>query len=687
MLGWGVEGGSSPAIRSALLECAPRALTNNGRFQLLVLDQPQTLMAFRDALRVKGLLQGVWLVEYQQNGRVVLLTWLVNAADGSVDIYRSGLIGDRFNQPCDLACRLVWELMDRPLDPAAANLLEQARAAWKAGKYLDADGLFRKVLIVSDHAYMACRDAGRMWDEAGRPDIALQWYQLALDRNRYDYLTYWWMARIFEQNGQDEQALDAYEKALANGPRMPALLMALARQYKKLERFGEVQHFFAEAAALNPADAEILIGLFYAADKNEDWAAAAAALKKLLEMGVGGDPQRQMLAEYRTKAGDYAGALETLNDLLTRHPGEQPLIHSFIQMNLELGRLDVAEARLLALIKEYPDDIWALTSLGGVYFQTRRFQPAVEVLERAAAGAPGDRNIQRTLGKAYELSGDLSGALNSYERFLNRQSKPASDDIDRYLELANKLNQPERAISTLQRLMRSARRADQVQYALAIGRLEEERGNLRAAIDVYLGLRRSAAASSARINFEIGRLYLKSNEVNNAADSFSRLLATDADARTLFSAGRLMQKAGRFDSAIDLFGAAYFRDRQMTLAGLLYLEELMLTGQDRDNGRILWELDQQINHDVEREFLLWLELIWAARQNNRSFFEAVRAYALDFIAKRPTTQLELTRWQPILRPPSSEPQRVELLDLFEVFNRRMPVKDFAAKYQEIPAAP
>ena len=86
---------------------------------------------------------------------------------------------------------------------------------------------------------------------------------------------------------------------------------------------------------------------------------------------------------------------------------EQPLLLNFLgYAKLERGEdLDSAEAMIRKAVALAPDDASITDSLGWALYKRGKLEDAVETLERAAAGDPGQAEIQEHLGDALYASG------------------------------------------------------------------------------------------------------------------------------------------------------------------------------------------------------------------------------------------------------------------------------------------
>jgi tetratricopeptide (TPR) repeat protein len=510
--------------------------------------------------------------------------------------------------------------------------------------------------------------------------VAVQWYQAALARNPYDYLTYLWLASLHGQLDQAEDARMALEGALRAGPRIPYLLTTLAFQYRQTGRLAEAQELLQEAARLDDTNGTTWLSLLNVAEINHDWAVAAHALRRVLELSGGNEDLHRLLASYQLQAGDYASAEQTLARLRQTNPNDEALFKDTIRLLVDTGRWDEAETQLTGFLRQNPDAAWAHAALGRIYYQTKRFDRATASLEKAHDLDPGDEQVERLLNKTYELAGDKQRSFNYYERRLLSARRFTSDELDRYLSLARDLNEMPRAAETLRRLSDgNLPAAQRTAVAVARGRLLEQDGRTAEAIAVYRGLltRRSRPA---QVLHELGRLHFQLGEAAAGEAYFRELAYSTGDARLLMSAARLSAQRSARSLAADLYGAAYRADPRQTSAGVLYLESLLLADEDRGNAQLVWDLDQVVRQDDERELLFWLELFWAADQGRADYFDPLLPHALRFIAKRPETKVELVAWPTVVQARFFGDEQTRLLDLLRVFTRQMSAADFARRY-------
>lgn len=201
---------------------------------------------------------------------------------------------------------------------------------------------------------------------------------------------------------------------------------------------------------------------------------------------------------------------------------------------LARGDLAAAEVAAQAQVDAAPDDPVALQRLGRVRLAMGDAAGAIEILERAAARAPGDPEVQVLLGKAHGTR-----AANTHLFAAGRHGRAARAALDEALRLAPghtgaleaqidyARNAPRlfggdraRALALSQRLAQidpHAGRLQQARSLLALGRTDEARALLAAD--------RDAGPIDPRVALELGYLAQGEKDWARALAWFSRGVA------------------------------------------------------------------------------------------------------------------------------------------------------------------
>lgn len=124
-----------------------------------------------------------------------------------------------------------------------------------------------------------------------------------------------------------------------------------------------------------------------------------------------------MEAELLTKNKDYAGAFELLNRALEAMPGQVELLYTRALVAEELGKPEVLEADLRAVLEKKPDDPNALNALGFTLADRgERLDEAKRYIAKSLELKPDDPAILDSYGWVHYRLGDYPTALEYLRR-------------------------------------------------------------------------------------------------------------------------------------------------------------------------------------------------------------------------------------------------------------------------------
>lgn len=122
-------------------------------------------------------------------------------------------------------------------------------------------------------------------------------------------------------------------------------------------------------------------------------------------------------AELLSKNKDYDAAFELLSEALEQLPGQLELLYARALVAEELGRFDVLEADLQAVLEKHPDDPNALNALGYTLVDRNvRLDEAKDYLDKAIELKPEDPAILDSYGWLQYRLGDHPAALDYLRR-------------------------------------------------------------------------------------------------------------------------------------------------------------------------------------------------------------------------------------------------------------------------------
>jgi protein O-GlcNAc transferase len=182
---------------------------------------------------------------------------------------------------------------------------------------------------------------------------------------------------------------------------------------------------------------------------------------------------------------------------------------------------DLVEARRLyaQFLESSPDHPTALFRLGLLEFQAARPESALPLLERAAAGAPGESRHHVGLGQVRQSLGQLAGAAEAYRRAIDID--PESSDVH-----------------------------------FALGNVLQTLGGYADAISAYERAVKLQPDSFAALN-NLGNCLQRCGRFHEGAAAYSRALQLrPSEAGAMANLGTVLQEIDRADEAIELLRAA-----------------------------------------------------------------------------------------------------------------------------------
>jgi tetratricopeptide (TPR) repeat protein len=265
------------------------------------------------------------------------------------------------------------------------------------------------------------------------------------------------LAGLYKLDGRTDDAVRAYEKAIALKSTDATAILALAHLYQDRGDLAEARARYERALPLLTvqADKEQTIRAVMAiALDQKDWAAAKAAHKQLVALEptslfVKAELGRELFnrAEYRqaevelkevvaaatgdnralapalkdlgraqAKAHENAEALATLKRALATAGPDSAIRAEIYEIVTEIYR---ADQRLPELVKqledEHPNDFARLALLGGLYEETGDSTRAIETYKRALAINPRQIDLRLRMIRLLQANGDLDKAIAEYD--------------------------------------------------------------------------------------------------------------------------------------------------------------------------------------------------------------------------------------------------------------------------------
>jgi spermidine synthase len=321
--------------------------------------------------------------------------------------------------------------------------------AWNEQDYEDAIRRFRQVLAIDPRHASAYIHLGVSYAAQGKFAASIASYQRAKDLQAdlagvvgqsIDLVERLWRAKqhpddpaaqtrlgeLYASDGRFDRAIECFEKATALDPHSPQTFFTLARSYEAEERDADALRAYERGLTINPTDAQ--------ARNNRE----KLAIKRALDLGIHVelpfgedgfltiDPSSatsyyQLGLRYlRNDEADPAVlALRRAIVLQPDHDGAQLFLGLAYT---SLGVLDKAEDAYRRAIALRPTNPEAYNYLGLVYHQQQRYRQALNAYREAIAQAPGYAVAYVNLAASHEALGQTDAAIAAYRQALQHDA-------------------------------------------------------------------------------------------------------------------------------------------------------------------------------------------------------------------------------------------------------------------------
>lgn len=261
---------------------------------------------------------------------------------------------------------------------------------------------------------------GRIHEDIGKHDLAVQEFQRTLDLNPRDADALSGMAHAYENAGRIADAEAAYKKAIALRPDYWDGYNSLGLFYDRQRRYDDAIAQLRHAIELTPDNAQAYFNLgavYLDTADPKNIPAAESALRKSLALGPS-YPAYANLGFLYMRQKRYAESAAMTEKALQFNDrdylGWENLAAAYQNMG-QKEKAARARAKELALLEEMakltPRDPQLQVNLGLLYARNRQTELAVPRLQAALVLAPDDPVVLVGAGEAYDMLGDRRQAI------------------------------------------------------------------------------------------------------------------------------------------------------------------------------------------------------------------------------------------------------------------------------------
>jgi len=435
----------------------------------------------------------------------------------------------------------------------------------------------------------------------GRPDDAIKAYEKAIAQKATDPVAVLALARLLQDRG-DPGARKRYEDALAlqtvaaDKEQTLRTLMTLALDAKD---FAAAKGFHQQLVKMDATRLLVRAELGRELFQRAEYEKAEAEFKDLVAASAGDNrmlaPALKDLGKAQAKAHKNQDALATLKKALTAAGQEAAVRAEIYETITEIYRADQQLPVLITQIEgEHPSDFQRLALLGALYEETGDSAKALETYKKALAVNPRHIDLRLKMIRVLQSQGDLDKAIAEYEALI----RAAPNNPQFVFEQCDALMQRgdrARALRLLTELEARGQTDEEVLSRLAdfYGRIGENERSLK----VLTRLAQVGANDPGHLT-DLGDRYFQDGNQALAVQTWKRILTTISPR----------------SRALAALGEVYI-EHDMTADGLAaFKEAVALEPQNLAyKKQLAGALERSRNHKEAR--VLWQELAEKAKQN------------------------------------------------------------------------
>jgi tetratricopeptide (TPR) repeat protein len=255
--------------------------------------------------------------------------------------------------------------------------------------------------------------------QKSKPEDALAAYEHAVALQPKEAEPHLSRGRLFERQNKFADAEQDYKQALALDPHSTDAVIALANLYMRGRRFPEAEDYLRKLLAGHPdsAPVRIQLGRVLAAEGKTD--AAIAELLAGIKLAPGDEAARRDLADLYATAGKNDLAEAVYRGLLAAHPNDAELHRGLGQALLRQKKFPEAQQEFMSALKIKPDLAEAYGDLAFAAGENQQYLLVIRALEARAKQLPENPVTYFLRASAYDHLRDFKSAAVNYRLFLN----------------------------------------------------------------------------------------------------------------------------------------------------------------------------------------------------------------------------------------------------------------------------
>jgi FimV-like protein len=342
--------------------------------------------------------------------------------------------------------------------------------------------------------------------QMGRPDEAKALLQEILGRDPKHAKALLEMADLSIRNRQPDEALQYAERLLAIDPDNIEARLVRTSAWALRGRFSEVRSELRRLMADNPDLLEPQLQMATLDLEEKRYDEAERIYRRVYQSEKDGFRGLRGLVNLYFVKGEPAKALELVRQ--DKRPDHVEVRALLAQAASQAGKMDLAQATLQKLVRDFPENTDYLLSLGELYQNQGQFPLAIATFQKAQQAAPKNGLCPAHLADAFSSAGRFPEAVAAYRQSLALEPENPLMMNNLAWNLALSETNLDEALQLAQRALQKA--PESSQYADTLGFVYLKLKQFDRALQTFRGIvRKDPAISIYKIHLAMGLIASK----------------------------------------------------------------------------------------------------------------------------------------------------------------------------------
>jgi protein O-GlcNAc transferase len=294
--------------------------------------------------------------------------------------------------------------------PGVSNLFDRARASHGAGRFQEAEALYRELLVFDPRHADSYNLLGVLACQTGRNEVAEGLFAQAIALNPREAAYHGNLGNALRNGGKLEAAIAAQRRALVLRPDFADAHSNLGNALKDKGEWLEAIRCYRRAIAIKPDFVDAHVNLSHALRKQGEFDGAVASARRALAIHPASLLAQTHLAMALADQGRSDEAADAMREAARRHP-ESASAHFHLGNRVnDLGLRDEAADAYAKAVALEPNFARAHNNLGVMRMAVGQRAAAIESYRNALAIEPDYADARSNLGGAWREEGRLGEA-------------------------------------------------------------------------------------------------------------------------------------------------------------------------------------------------------------------------------------------------------------------------------------